>query len=255
MDAQYSSPLQVVGPINNLCAALEQFEDSLCGYLPEDERRYYVYTVNRQRIDASPSVVTLAMMLGGAIQPPPTRTQRYNLSLILASSFLQLLESPWMPTSFKATDISFYTDPSHPKVLLLDQPHITRYFLPSTSNTNNGYVTDFTDALDDLGIILLELCFGKVLQAQGYRQDLPPGQTEIEKGAYDVLAARKWQRDVNEEAGFDYAQAVGWCLGGNRSTPPERWRQSMLKQVIQPLQRCRDYLQRQDFTSEDGNGS
>ena len=64
----------------------------------------------------------------------------------------------------------------------------------------------------------------------------------MEKAVFDIMAARDWQRHVTEEAGFDYAEAIGWCLGGNRSAPPGRWRQDMLTRVIEPLSRCRDYL-------------
>lgn len=62
------------------------------------------------------------------------------------------------------------------------------------------------------------------------------------KAAFDVAAAQDWQCHVNEKAGLDYAEAVGWCLRGNRSTLPESWRQDMLQKVIQPLQWCSDYL-------------
>lgn len=185
--------------------------------------------------------ISLAEILRGEISPPPSRTQRYIISLILASSFLQLLESLWVPTSFKKIDISFLSDPNCPNVFVLDQPHVTRHLSVAAANAAEETVP-FTDALDHLGIILLELCFGRTLEEQPYRKRWPAGGDEREKSGFDIIAARDWQRHVNEEAGPDYAEAVGWCLGGNRSALPERWRQDMLQKVIQPLQRCRDYL-------------
>jgi hypothetical protein len=56
------------------------------------------------------------------------------------------------------------------------------------------------------------------------------------------MAARDWQTHINDEAGPEYAQSVAWCLGGNRSTLPDQWRQLMLRNVVQPLKNCHAYL-------------
>jgi hypothetical protein len=147
-----------------------------------------------------------------------------------------------MSATFKETEISFLSDPHDPGIFVLDQPHITRDLPTTTVGAAGQTKVPFTDALDQLGIILLELCFGKTLEEQPYRERWPAGQNEREKAVFDVMAARDWQCHVNEEAGLDYAEAVGWCLGGNRSAAPESWREDMLRKVIEPLQRCRDYL-------------
>ncbi|KAK3370388.1 hypothetical protein B0H63DRAFT_486905 [Podospora didyma] len=241
---QTTAQISLSQQISNLCASLRLPEGSCCGYLTEDDCRYYVYTISRQSADQLPSV-SLDQILRGEVYPPPTRTQRYALSLIMASSFVQLLDSPWLPaTSFKKTEVHFLSDAKDANLFLLDQPHINRDFQldggsPSEQVFNNA---PFTDALDHLGIMLLELCFGRILEDQACRKRWPAGGNGKEKAVFDIMAARDWQCQVNEEAGPDYAEAVGWCLGGNRSTPSERWRQEMLRKVIQPLQRCRDYL-------------
>jgi hypothetical protein len=206
-----------------------------------------VYIVSQQsKSGQTLSSVTLDQILRGDSLPEPTRTQRYTLSLTLASSFLQLLDSPWIPTAFKKTDILFMPDPNNSNVFLLDQPHINRNLLtiPSgaiTSATNTPE-SKFSDSLDHLGILLLELCFGRTLESHSCRKRWPAGNTPQEKAGFDVMAARDWQRLVNEEAGPDYADAVAWCLGGNRSSPVDRWRKDMLRQVVGPLVRCLDYL-------------
>jgi hypothetical protein len=237
----------VTQEISNLCASLKIPEASCCGYLAEGDCRYYVYTISHQSADAIPSV-TLDGMLRGAILPPPSRSQRYALSLTIASSFLQLADSPWLlpPTALRKADISFLSDPANPNLFLLDQPHINRDFAAARQETgtanNVAGPTRLGDSLDHLGIVLLELCFGGVLEDQPWRKGWPAGGNDREKAVFDVMAARDWQCQVNEEAGSDYAGAVAWCLGGNRSASPDRWRHDMLRKVIQPLQRCRDYL-------------
>lgn len=215
-----------------------------CGYLAKDDSRYYVYSIARQSVPTF-SFVTLDQILRGEVLPQPSRSQRYKLSLIVASSFLQLLDSDWLPNSFRKTDILFVTDANNPNIFLLDQPHINRTFPTRFGNTAEAMTEKWlgwNDSLDHLGIILLELCFGKSLEEQPCRQGLKAAENEREKAAFDLGAARKWQCHVSEEAGPDYAAAVGWCLGGNRTTPSARWRRHMLRTVIQPLKRSCDYL-------------
>ncbi|KPM46526.1 hypothetical protein AK830_g113 [Neonectria ditissima] len=244
-DIEMSTFVSVAQPISSLCAALQQTDGSCCGYVLGDNHRYYVYATSCHSAQSMPCL-TLGKMLEGGIQPHPTRAQRYNISLILASSFLQLLESPWMMKAFTKTDILFLGDVNDPNIFILDQPHIKKDFSVvgsgSTHSESSKEEASFAEALDHLGILLLELCFGKILEKQPCRKRWPAGGNETEKAGFDVVAARDWQCHVNEEAGLDYADAVGWCLGGNRSALPEKWRQNMLQRVIQPLQRCSNYL-------------
>lgn len=94
-----------------------------------------------------------------------------------------------------------------------------------------------------IGIILLELCFGKLLEDQPHRKDdWPVGENDTQKDLFDVIAAQKWNDEVNEEAGNDFDQAIRWCLEGHHSTPPEKWRHEMLRRVVQPLEKCHKYL-------------
>ncbi|KAK0709991.1 hypothetical protein B0T26DRAFT_755112 [Lasiosphaeria miniovina] len=249
--AQTSPSLRMAPPISSLCTSLDRIEGSYCGYVVSDDCRYYVHTISRRSASEVRSL-SLDQILRGEVDPVPSRSQRYGLSLTMASSFLQLLDSPWLPaTSFHTTDVHFLGDARKPNLFLLDQPHISREFQRSHSLTEGqaaaidlggGAATSFTDALDHLGIMLLELCFGQILAEQPCRKRWPAGSNDKERAVFDIMAARDWQRLVNEEAGPDYADAVAWCLGGNRSTLPERWRHEMLRKVIEPLQRCRDYL-------------
>ncbi|KAL7934081.1 hypothetical protein V8C35DRAFT_303157 [Trichoderma chlorosporum] len=226
--------------ITNLCSSFGK-PDRYYGYLTGDDCRYYIYDISLRDAKALPSV-TLDEILRGR-HPLFTRSKRYDLSLVIASTYLQLLDSPWLLKSPKRADIIFLH--SSDDRVEFDQPHINQNFKSSLKqskgSTVNSYFS-FAEALDHLGIMLLELCFGQIIEEQPYRRGLPAGQSEKEKTGFDVLAARDWQCHVNEEAGGDYAGAVSWCLGGNRSVLPEEWRQEMLAKVIKPLERCCNYL-------------
>ena len=54
-------------------------------------------------------------------------------------------------------------------------------------------------------------------------------------------------RDVVEEAGPEYSDAVTWCLhnvpdSGDVEGKEERWREDMYVKVVEPLKYCRDQL-------------
>lgn len=215
-----------------------------CGYLLSDEDcRYYVYT-EAGGCGGWQTSVTLDDMLRGQIRPRPTRRQRYAISLILASSFVQLLDTPWLPESLGKSDIVFFKDGEDARAFKLEEPHVTRQFVETTDEKESKPSASLSRSLDQLGILLLELCFGDVLEEQPCRQQWRSGDSETERRAFDVMAARDWQEHVVEEAGIEYSEAVSWCLGGNRTVPsgPGRWREEMVRRVLQPLQRCRDYL-------------
>lgn len=232
-------------PISSLCAALSETERSHCGFLLEEECRYYVDVISRRTASSYPSV-TLESILKRDVTPQPSRVERFTLSLILASSVIQLLQSPWIPSKLVKSDIHFPKDAANPEAYLLGQPQVIKNFLPGSeedsSFTESKVSSRHGGALEQLGTILLELCFGDTLERQSCRRRWPAGNTETERAGYDFLAAKEWHEQVNGEAGLDYSDAVNWCLWGHRSSTAETWRQDMLRGVIQPLQRCCDYL-------------
>lgn len=214
-----------------------------------------MYRVSQQETEKFASV-TIDEILRGRVSPPPSRRQRYALSFILASSFLQLLDTPWLPESWKKSDIVFISDENNSNVFLLDQPHLNRNFIASAPSKNkqqhqhsslkatdtSGKNTKTFRSLELLGIVLLELCFGQLIEEQTYRKRWPSGDDAMQKYAFDFMAARQWNDAVNEEAGPDFDEAIRWCLEGHRNTSPEHWRKEMLGHVVQPLERCHKYL-------------
>jgi hypothetical protein len=96
-----------------------------------------------------------------------------------------------------------------------------------------------------LGILLLELCFGRAIETHPSRIVFPNGEKmdEQTRAALDLIAALEWLKEVNDEAGADYTDAVEWCLAGCRTLPSDgSWRRRMMQKVIEPLERCYRYL-------------
>lgn len=212
----------------------------------EGDCRYYLVYQEDPCYSRCPKAVTLDQLLRRDTAPIPSRRQRVALAFILSSSFLQLLESPWLRASWQKSDIVFFEDPDRPGVYMFDRPHLKNSLEqePEPSPmTEIDRRMQLISSLEKLGIILLELCFGQLLGEQPCRLKYPDTEESNIKKALDIQAAREWHVDVEEEAGYEYSSAVGWCLGGILSTPPDRWRERMLREVVNSLESCHKHLQ------------
>ncbi|KAI1742314.1 hypothetical protein F4680DRAFT_413563 [Xylaria scruposa] len=238
-------------PITDLCKYLQEHEHDT-GYLADDDCRYPVYRGASLTVPSS-YVVTLHQVIHGqgkSLNMPFSRRQRYALALTLASSFVQLIESPWFASHWSEDNVVFLSDADQTCRPQIEQPHVCqRLEQPkpelSSSPFMDGLGPEGQDSLSRLAIALLELCFGSTLDSQPYRRMLPEGQTQMEKTAFDIAAALEWLKDVNEEAGQDYARAISWCLVDSRTLPgggASSWRREMVQCVIRPLDACHRYL-------------
>ncbi|KAK8091822.1 hypothetical protein PG997_002183 [Apiospora hydei] len=224
--------------IKSLCSTLARTDapSDCLGYMQDDDIRYYIYPDD----SSSPrqSEVQLSQILRGEVKPPLTRRQRYRLALTLASSFVQLKDSPWMQASWGKECVYFARGESD-NVLFLDSPYITHNFDPTmTTDSAAGQKSgqDVVSGIICLGIILLELCFGSAIEHHPRRTEFPPGDEQT-KAAFDLIVAMQWMTEVNEEAGEDYTEAVEWCLLGCRTSPSDgSWRRLMLEKVVVPLE-------------------
>lgn len=215
--------------------------------MTEEDHRYYIYQepVVPGRSN-SPRSITLDRLLQNEGIQSPTRRQRIELALVLSSSFLQLLESSWLSASWQKSDIVFFEDPVHPGVFKLDEPYLDNCLerKPDTSpSTGTSRRMQLSSSLGTLGIVLLELRFGKLLREQSFRLKYSTTGDSTVETALDIQAAKEWHGEIEEEAGHDYSVAVGWYLRGILSTPPDRWREVMHGKVVCPLESCHKYLQ------------
>ncbi|KAK6851946.1 hypothetical protein PG995_012071 [Apiospora arundinis] len=226
--------------IQSLCSTLARdTTSSRCiGYMQDDDIRYYLYS--DESSGPRESEVQLSQMLCGEIKPPLSRRQRYYLALTLASSFVQLKDSPWMQGSWGKECVYFARGDSD-NVLCLDSPYITHNFNPSAPPTPSaGQKTghDIVSGIACLGIILLELCFNSAIEHHPMRARLPPAD-EHTKAAFDLIAAMEWLKEVDGEAGSDYTEAVEWCISGCRTLPGDgSWRRAMVEKVVIPLEKA-----------------
>ena len=237
--------------IPSLCAALRQqspFPASCTGYLLSacNNERYYVYPASDASTHINPNKpkpVTLEGILRDS-NHLLTRLQRFTLAVTVASSFIQLAGTPWIKVRWAKSDVVFFPDPAEPRPhIFLERPFVSRDFLqgsyePVDVASPKVMVSDeLIHGFESLGIVLLELCFGKPIEMHPSWPSLPAGS--------GFMAALEWLKDVAEEAGPEYADAVAWCLIGGRTISTGRgegWRTVMSDRVVKPLGQCRSYI-------------
>lgn len=102
-----------------------------------------------------------------------SRKESTALSLILASQTLQLLYTPWLVESLDKSDAIFLSEPDQLDTFRLDRLHVSRYFAVAGNNSAQAPAwrdSSFGRSLDQLGIVLLELCFEATVQGKLFHE-------------------------------------------------------------------------------------
>jgi hypothetical protein len=217
--------------IEDLCSTLTTAYPSCFGFLDEEEHHFVIYPGSHHATVTQMSTVTLQKLLEDA--QPMTRLKRYHLALILASSFLQLVSTPWLNAPLKNDKIIFLQDSAHPSSTIIEYPYIR-------CEISQEAPAPTTEAISSLGIRLLELCFGSPLNSNHYRKLLGPGDA-VSAPMLDYAAAMQWSKMVGEEAGPEFADAIDWCLRAKECSDGS-WRKDMWTKVVEPLLECHEQM-------------
>ncbi|KAI0097000.1 hypothetical protein GGR51DRAFT_566791 [Nemania sp. FL0031] len=225
-------------PTQEPTVSTENIVDNLCATLMKcsDDIRYRLTPKQRPAIH---TIICLSEILSDAA-PFLTRRQRFRLSVEIASSFVQLEDTAWPHISL-GKDSVYLSRTGDENTLRLESPLIVQSFA-SRSPTTSQEPRDHISSLASLGILLLELCFGRSIDQHPSRLRYPNGDKQT-NAAFDLVTALEWVRDVNDDAGGDYYEAIEWCLYGCRILPTDRgWKKLMVEKVVVPLERCCQYL-------------
>ncbi|WPH03870.1 Hypothetical protein R9X50_00675300 [Acrodontium crateriforme] len=214
-------------------------EDGSCiGCLIDDDNdANYTVLLTTTLPDASTSI-TLADALTS--RPPMSRAQRYAIALTLASSHLQLHSTPWLSQEWRIQDVHLPVSLSPTRKVLYNEPYLQTVFESQPSLTKQKDMSFAT-----LGICLLELCFGMLLE-EHHLWEQPCFAQGKNNPIIRQAVASEWLEEVAGEAGPEYAAALEWTL---RSAPAVagcgssgKWRADFASMVIQPLQRCYEFM-------------
>ncbi|KAK3641617.1 hypothetical protein LTR56_011219 [Elasticomyces elasticus] len=218
-------------------------DDIRLGTLVQDEDIYDVYPT-RETLATNPSA-TLADLLQPGSAVLLTRVQRYNLALTLAMSHLQYHATPWLHQGWAAERVCIQAVPGPDALYPRDEP-LNPYMSTSFQPPSNAVPLE-QNGFSQLGILLLELCFGKPLEEHKLWRS-----AAFTAGRNDPIirhaVACNWldtDGDVENEAGENYALAVDWTLKqAPKDAKDEGWRSDFVDNVVQPLQRCCESMKR-----------
>jgi hypothetical protein len=229
--------------IDSLCSTLKtpDLDIDYLGYLSDDEHQQHEFRLLKDTTSSSQTLeeTSLEGLLANKGQMTLSRQKRYKIASILASSLLQLQNTPWLAENLEKKNILFYRKGSD---VLVEEPFINHSFTPT-----KAYQDEKTDVsrtlprktLSSLGILLLELCFGDAIE----------NQTELRKShlssdgkaleGTDYLTAIEWLDKVAEEEP-KMAPIIKWCIfclfEGKPNWSDTTFTQAVYSSVVQPLE-------------------
>ena len=128
--------------IRNLCTTIATAKGSCInseciGCLQGVEHKYGIYPTSKATLplSAHSDPITLDQLLSKSSSKRLSRRQRYSLALAIASSHLQLRESPWLDAKWRKRDVLF---PQTANQTLGDSPYISHSFHSESANSGSS---------------------------------------------------------------------------------------------------------------------
>jgi hypothetical protein len=251
------SPTPNLKPINSLCAAIATFkqpERDVCISLLADEYAKQKYGMliypckDPPRDTAGWAVSSLRTILS---ERSFSRHDRLHLAVTLASSVLQLYETPWLNNRWEKDDILFI---NRSGATAYDHPFVTQSIENVGERTTGSqeppgweYVVR-NRPLYALGICLIELCFREPLLALSQPKDYggTVAQTEFNT-ANRLIGERADIGEIANEAGKKYAEAVARCIRCDFKQPSSNledasFQQAVYQDVVVKLKETYDFI-------------
>ncbi|TAQ87577.1 hypothetical protein B7494_g4086 [Chlorociboria aeruginascens] len=215
----------IPSPIEDLCKAitkLQQSQRDIClGFLVDEFTNYKhgIYPLVPSVDPSSWSVLSLRSILSEeGISSRLTRLDKLRLAVILASSVLQLHETPWLIDDWGKDDILFI---QRKEGLVYEHPFVSKHFSNSTAepvshtgcnSAQGGYRPIRNKTLFALGVLLIELHFGKSLDKLRVPDDKGIEAVDTANSMSDWNTADRLVDSLYFEAGFRYGNAVRRCI-------------------------------------------
>ncbi|OAX85304.1 hypothetical protein ACJ72_00334 [Emergomyces africanus] len=237
-----SSPSSCIGYLQDTCSGLHKL------HLVPSNTKWEVISLHELIRLYLSNTSSSPLILAGSHKPstrpqvkPLTRKERFKLAVALSTSVLQFDDTPWLKQHWGTDDIHFFLKPSSS---MSEQAYLTTVF--SQSNhvpTKKHNCTSFpplvrNKALFTLGIVLIELAFGKPLEDLRTQKDIDEsrGMPDL----VDTFTVKRLLESVEDEAGYDYSEAVRRCIecpfdGKEARFTNESFQEAVHDWIIEPL--------------------
>lgn len=243
-------------PIKDLCAAISAFQSpqrDVCFQLLEDEiakQQCGILITPTKQLPADASLWSVSSLQANLQNPKFSQKDRFKLAVILASSVLQLHETPWLEEKWRADSIFFVDRSGMP---CYDQPFVSQYFGQLNAPTAAEIPTHFSciignQTLYALGVALIELWYRKPIEELWVAAD---GPQNTGNNLLDLMTEFKTAERLSDalysEAGAKYSDAVRRCIRCEfdkraRSLEDAQFQKAVYQMVVAQLQEHYDYL-------------
>ncbi|OBT68139.1 hypothetical protein VE03_01611 [Pseudogymnoascus sp. 23342-1-I1] len=194
-----------IAKITDLCERITCYSPELSQYgsLSGEINQYLVQPLSKADSEL-PKKITLESLLLGESGYILERQERLHIALVLASSYIQLHPTPWLKSKWCKKDIFFFYDSENPENICTNKPYISRDLSdtvspPKTDNSRGLSCTTtvaFRESIRNLGIMLLELCFGKAIEENDDWKNMASNVTKLDEKMLQVV---------------NYSAADNWC--------------------------------------------
>ena len=207
--------------IQNLCVAIAQLpsqHDACVGFLLDSsQQRHGVYSRTTDKTQQHLTTYTLDQNLdqSQAHLAPLSMRDKLRVAVNLTSGVLQLHKTPWLKEDWKQCDIMFIDRPGASKSSVYDHPFVHRELSQRSIQQVAAtpaivYRVIRNKTLYALGIVLIELCYGKSIKGLQEPEDVHcDGTPGVEWCTADRLIRTK---DLENHIGKRYADAVRRCV-------------------------------------------
>ena len=235
--------------IQCLCLAMLNINRKPClGIIGDELDKNHRISITKMWTEPMETISLSDMLAKGSL----SMLQRRVLGIKLASNLLQLHSTPWLMEEWGKRDVWFVRQKDTAEIVL-DKPYLSKCFLQRCSSPQHKTTRQpaapywvRNKGLYALGIILIELCFGKLFEELQLPSDLGPND---EPNAYTECATlrRLVYGDVAQNAGIEYANAVRRCIyfefdQQHVSLDTKTVKEAVHREVVTPLEQTVKFL-------------
>lgn len=240
--------------IENLCKIVGGLhisqQDPCVGYLMDSvKRKHGIFPLeplpacNQQQHWAAYSLRQI-LEKRAKIKRALTKYDKLRVAVDLASSVLQLYNTPWLEEQWSDDDVYFIHRPGLSMAKVFEHPFVYRKFAStgsSQASSMQGAASRVirNQSLFTLGILLIELLYGKSIEELQSPRDLDCQGTP---GVVWCTAVRLIEEEIEYEAGPRYLDAVRRCIRcdfdrKDSSLDSEEFQQAVYIKVVAPLEK------------------
>ena len=234
--------------INNMCATINTSNETTncLGFLLDNQGHRHHLLPIREKYHGQKlrQKGTLKDKLKGSfVNKTMTRQERFTIAVTMASSLLQFNGTGWLSDHWSKNTVYFHSTNSLEDKL--QRPFLCADFISASKSSQSPRSVSATSrsnpkiALSNLGIVLLELCFGRTIEEHPLREQYygPNNQPNM---FTDISTAKVWHEDVLGELGDEVSDTIRRCLDCSFAPKPDfddkEFQQAVLNDVILPLQ-------------------